>query len=196
MQSRRGYGRDVNSRQAAATLAAVAASAAPAQAGTVKQGSSGMPLRLPKPAVMPQFVVDPVYGSGAGYYAQDNTVRSGEQLNRFSRHHEMFHSMDSKEFTLADRQALARIIAPKRAHTVTDDASWWGKTGLGAGAEAGLAELAADYYAMARSGRPLRTKRGGMAMSQQTGAYAMNMRPRRMREFRVFMDEYARRHLR
>jgi hypothetical protein len=33
-------------------------------------------------------------------------------------------------------------------------------------------------------------------MSQQTGAYAMNMRPRRMREFRVFMDEYARRHLR
>jgi hypothetical protein len=193
MVSRRGYGRDVNRRQAAATLAAVAASAAPAQAGMVKQTGSGIQLRMPKPAVMPQFVVDPtIQEGGAGNDLANRTVRSSAPLGRYARRHELFHTLDHDEFSQADREALARIVAPKRAGEASTD--WWGKTGPEAAGRPGLAEIAADYYATAKVQQPSR-RAGKFVVSQSEQSYT-RIRDKRMAEFRRFMDQWARTNLR
>jgi hypothetical protein len=171
MVSRRGYGRDVNRRQAAATLAAVAASAAPAQAGMVKQTGSGIQLRMPKPAVMPQFVVDPtIQEGGAGNDLANRTVRSSAPLGRYARRHELFHTLDHDEFSQADREALEAAGRP------------------------GLAEIAADYYATAKVQQPSR-RAGKFVVSQSEQSYT-RIRDKRMAEFRRFMDQWARTNLR
>jgi hypothetical protein len=167
--------------------------------GAVGQQGSGLPLMLPGPRQAPKFIVDPTEGDGdpnamggAANYLDLHEVRSRMPLDRQSKAHEEFHTFDFDQLTLKDRMRLAQIVAPRRAASVTSDDAWWGETGAEAGGHAGIAEIAADYYAAARTGRKLRRKRpGGITLVDQAAAYG-DLRPRRLRGFRVFMDEWAR----
>jgi hypothetical protein len=198
LAGRSGYGRAVKARRGAAALMAAAAMAAPAQAqmrgtaGGQTNGLAARPLTLPRPAVMPTFVVDPTFGlDGAEVDLSTRQVRSGTELDRFSREHETFHVLDNDQFSDADREAIARILTPRRAAAGT--AQWEGRTGH-MDQRTDVGELAADYYAAAALGMKLASpKRNGMRVSHQQFSYAANMRPRRLTQFRQYLDDWARR---
>lgn len=150
---------------------------------------AALALLLPVPQQQPAFIVDPSSdAAGAGNNLQTHTVTSATPLRKFQRKHEKFHTLDYDEFTDADRQAIARIIAPRRAGEATTD--WWGRSGQGVGGNAGLAEKAADYYATAATARPARTV-DGMRVTNNVQSYT-RIRPRRLRRFRTFLDQWER----
>lgn len=179
---------------------AAAAMAGPASAsglrGTVTQRGAMLPPLLPKPMHMPRFVVDPNEGGGldvAGNDVAEHVVRSRVPLGRFGRKHELFHTLDYDEMSMADRMAIAKIIRPRRAAEAATAEGWWGETGAGAGGHAGIAESAADYYAAAATGLRLKPRRrAGMMVAEQKSAYASDMRPKRLAEFQRFLDQWAR----
>lgn len=150
---------------------------------------AALALLLPVPQHQPTFIVNPADPrSGAGNDLLTHTVTSANPLNKYQRKHEKFHTLDYDEFTDADRQAIAQIIAPRRAGEALTD--WWGRTGEGAGGAAGLAEKAADYYATAATGHPPR-RRHGMVITDNEQSYTQ-IRPRRLRRFRTYLDQWER----
>lgn len=165
--------------------------------GTVGPQEAGLPLTLPKPQQMPRFEIEAGEGGGldaAGNYLGEHVVRSQEPLDKFSRKHELFHTLDYDQLSMADRMAIAKIIRPRRAAEAATEDGWWGETGAAAGGHAGIAEDAADYYAAAATNLRLKPRRrAGMMVADQQSAYAADMRPRRLAEFRRFLDEWSRR---